>query len=168
MTIIFKKFIKTIFLIAIFILANCLQSNGNHSSNVNYKYNTFYYFLYFGYFQLTSSMSLSRTFHTSNLLNDGKVVIIGGSSVSDTDPAEIYDYTTGLYSNTGNMIVTRYAHTSTLLSNGDVLVVGGRNSSSGTLSSTFSGCSIFISFSTSTSFQFSFVPSVYILPTLSG
>ncbi len=60
------------------------------------------------------------------LLDDGKVLVVGGS-VSDEQPvasAELYDPVSGSWTATGSMIEARDALTATLLSDGRVLVVG--------------------------------------------
>ena len=74
-----------------------------------------------------------RVGHTATRLNDGNVLIVGGSlsgNNSSTSPivAEIYDSKTGTVSQTGTMSATRGGHTATLLNNGDVLVAGGYDS----------------------------------------
>jgi len=56
---------------------------------------------------------------TATRLQDGRVLIVGGS------PAEIYNPPTGTFSPAGNLNVARVAHTATLLGNGKVLIVGG-------------------------------------------
>src|SRR5262245_28145266 len=56
---------------------------------------------------------------TATRLQDGRVLIVGGS------PAEIYNPPTGTFTPAGNLNIARFAHTATLLSNGKVLIVGG-------------------------------------------
>jgi hypothetical protein len=83
-------------------------------------------------FSATGAMSTSRFAHTATLLHNGKVLITGGFSNSDSFAstqalltAELYDPTTGSFNPTGNMGTPRAGHTATLLENGNVLVSGG-------------------------------------------
>ncbi len=79
-----------------------------------------------GTFSVTGSMSTARSNHTATLLNDGKVLLVGGitnESVSAT--AELYDPSTESFTTTGSMGNARSNHTATLLNNGKVLVAGG-------------------------------------------
>ena len=77
------------------------------------------------------SMTNSRLGHTATLLNNGKVLIAGGSTqgtlATYTNSAELYDPATGIWTGTGSMNKSRAGHTATLLSNGLVLVAGGYN-----------------------------------------
>jgi hypothetical protein len=78
-----------------------------------------------GTFSSIGDMRESRTSHTATLLNDGRVLIIGGSLARS---AEIFDPVTGSFAATGNTVYPRIYHTATLLLNGQVLVAGGNNS----------------------------------------
>jgi N-acetylneuraminic acid mutarotase len=87
-----------------------------------------------GTWTITDSLNTPRTNHTATLLQNGKVLVVGGMlgvveeyyvSLSAVADAELYDPATGTWSNTGNLNSGRFYHTATLLPNGEVLVVGG-------------------------------------------
>ncbi len=80
-----------------------------------------------GTFSPTGSMAVPREGHTATLLNDGRVMIAGGSDNGQhtISSAEVYDPGIGTFSPTGTMTVPREAHTATLLLNGQVLIAGG-------------------------------------------
>ena len=74
----------------------------------------------------TGNMNVARYDHSATLLNDGKVLVVGGGwGSSNLASAELYDPVTGTWSTTGNMNVGRIGRTATLLNNGQVLVAGG-------------------------------------------
>ena len=86
-----------------------------------------------GIFSPTGNMGVERRKHTTTLLSNGKVLIVGGSNGSGPSfvilsTAELYDPTTGTFSPTGSISTGHSIHTATLLSNGKVLVAGGRSS----------------------------------------
>jgi len=63
--------------------------------------------------------------HTSTLLPDGRVLVVGGDDNGALRSAELYDPATGRWAATGDLNTPRFDHTATLLPNGKVLVVGG-------------------------------------------
>jgi YVTN family beta-propeller protein len=67
--------------------------------------------------------SVARAYATATRLNDGKVLLAGGTNGLQT--AEIYDPATGAWSATGGMSAPHQRHTATLLLDGRVLVVAG-------------------------------------------
>jgi hypothetical protein len=69
-------------------------------------------------------MNTTHFVHTATFLNNGTVLVAGGSSGSGAS-AELYDPTTGTFTATGSMNTGRISHTATLLSNGTVVVAGG-------------------------------------------
>ena len=84
-----------------------------------------------GTFTQTESLAVGRLLHTATLLQNGKVLIVGGALTSTSDPlatAEVYDPATGMFTTTGAMATARGQHTATLLADGRVLIVGGTTS----------------------------------------
>jgi len=81
----------------------------------------------------TGSMTVVRTAHTATLLQNGQVLIAGGTDRSSRlASAELYDPTSQMFTaTTGNMAIARFGHSATLLENstlpnyGKVLVAGG-------------------------------------------
>ena len=76
-------------------------------------------------------LNSSRASFGAALLNNGKVLLAGGGSVT----AEVFDPVTNSSAFTTAMSVSRQNHTVTLLADGKVLVAGGRDSSGNRLSS---------------------------------
>lgn len=80
--------------------------------------------------QSTAAMSSPRVMHSATLLNDGRVLVVGG--VDDTDTplasAEIFDPAlgggVGGFTPTGGLPLARREHTATKLQDGRVLIVG--------------------------------------------
>jgi len=83
-----------------------------------------------GKWTVTGSMSVGRTAFTATLLQNGEVLVAGGSDyeINCYDTAELYNPSTGQWKLTGSMTRQRCLHSATLLPNGDVLVSGGANS----------------------------------------
>jgi len=95
-----------------------------------------------GTFTQTGNMAVGRYLHTATLLQNGKVLIVGGVLTSKSDPvatAEIYDPATGTFTMTGAMATAREQHTATLLADGRVLIVGGTTSPPASLTSAWLG-----------------------------
>ena len=67
------------------------------------------------------SLVVPRAAHTATLLQDGRVLVVGGMQ---RVTAEIYDPLTGTWSLTGSMGEVHLGHTATLLDDGGVLVTG--------------------------------------------
>jgi cysteine-rich repeat protein len=77
-------------------------------------------------------MTLQRVLHTAVLLQNGKVLVVGGF-VYGTSTAwtltELYDPASDTWTPAGDLTDGRWSHTATLLPDGRVLVVGGVNAS---------------------------------------
>ncbi len=80
----------------------------------------------------TGGLNNAREAHTATLLNNGEVLVAGGTDIADyLSSAELYNPNTGTWISTGSMHVPRAWATATLLPNGQVLVTGGVNASGG-------------------------------------
>ena len=88
-----------------------------------------------GTWSYTGSMNSARGRHTATLLNNGKVLVAGGTeygiypglgTTGVVISAEIYDPATGAWTPTGPLNIRRSLHTATLLPGGNVLVAGGQ------------------------------------------
>jgi hypothetical protein len=82
----------------------------------------------------TGGMQQARNYFTATLLNNGEVLVVGGSYRGTfvqygLTSAELYNPSTGTFSFTGSLNTGRYGHTATRLNNGKVLIAGGTNNS---------------------------------------
>jgi len=82
-----------------------------------------------GVWTASGSMSVGRAGGTLSLLNDGRVLAVGGYDGTTThSSAELWDPSTGTWSSTASLATARSAHVSRVLADGNVLVVGGTDS----------------------------------------
>ncbi|CAF1403137.1 unnamed protein product [Adineta steineri] len=79
-----------------------------------------------GYWFHTTSMNIERYFHTASLLQNGNVLVVGGSDDAPNS-AEVYEPEMETWINTTDMHYARKWHTETVLKNGQVLVTGGHD-----------------------------------------
>ena len=80
-----------------------------------------------GLWSQTGSMKEVRHSHTATLLEDGRVLVVGGETFSGRhlSTSEIYDPNIGEWTFAANLNYQRAGHTATLLLDGRVLVAGG-------------------------------------------
>ena len=80
-----------------------------------------------GTFTATGSMTTPRHSHTATRLDDGTVLVAGGTAggVVRWASAEVYDPLTGTFAAVGSMDTPRFRPTATRLADGAVLVAGG-------------------------------------------
>jgi hypothetical protein len=78
---------------------------------------------------IVSPLKAGRVFHTANLLENGKVLVIGGRESrlgNGLVSVEFYDPNDDTWNSRADLAKPRYGHSATRLANGQVLVVGGR------------------------------------------
>ena len=78
-----------------------------------------------GHWTATGPLKYGRYQHTATLLQNGKVLVAGGTGYSPTTTVELYDPASGTWTTTGAMSTARAQHTATLLPDGRVLTAGG-------------------------------------------
>ncbi|MBX7116766.1 MAG: hypothetical protein K1X64_20740 [Myxococcaceae bacterium] len=81
-----------------------------------------------GRWRPVGALSQARHGHTATLLNDGRVLIVGGigaDSLSALATAEVFNPRTQSFTSVGSMAQGRFGHTATKLNDGRVLIVGG-------------------------------------------
>ena len=82
----------------------------------------------------TASMANVRAMHTAAVLSNGKVLIVGGLSMSGfLLPTELYDSSTQAWTPTGSMRYGRRFHAMSELLDGKVLVTGGEGETNGSM-----------------------------------
>lgn len=91
-------------------------------------------------FTQTGSMAHARAYANAVVLNDGRVLVMGGMHYTTQwvyrASAEIYDPATGTFTLTGSMFYARSNPAAVLLADGRVMVLGGYNSTNYHLNST--------------------------------
>lgn len=81
-----------------------------------------------GAWLMNGSLTAPRALATATLLQNGKVLVVGGIDGFDIlGSAELYDPATGNWTPARSLNTSRYGHVATLLQNGKVLVAGGYN-----------------------------------------
>ena len=84
----------------------------------------------------TGHLNVERRSHTATLLENGKVLIVGGDNQNGiVSQAEIFDPVSQISALAAALITSRTDHSATRLSDGRVLVIGGRDQT-GSLQST--------------------------------
>ena len=82
-------------------------------------------------FSPLASMTTDRTGHTTTLLQNGTLLVVGGTDSLGNflATAEFYNPATNIWTSAGSMGAARSLHTALVLPNGSVLVAGGSNGS---------------------------------------
>ena len=80
-----------------------------------------------GTFSGTGSLATVPIGETVSTLQDGRVLVVGGTTNQNLAlaSAELYDPTTGMFDATGQLVAARTWHTATVLLDGRVLITGG-------------------------------------------
>jgi hypothetical protein len=84
--------------------------------------------------ELTAPLNIGRFEHTATVLNDGRVLVVGGRTKYNgyilLNTCEIFDPITKKWAYSAPMHHPRAGHSATLLSSGKVLVIGGQQNKS--------------------------------------
>ncbi len=85
-------------------------------------------------FETTGNLSGARALHRAVVLNDGRVLVVGGVDAGGNPvaTAETYDPVTHVFTPVGSMTHARMGHTASKLPDGRVLVAGGNSAVSST------------------------------------
>ncbi|CAF4421785.1 unnamed protein product, partial [Rotaria sp. Silwood2] len=78
-----------------------------------------------GTWKITGSMTYPRGDHIASVLQNGKVLVVGGFSGKKINTVELYDPSTEYWATLESMNYARFCHTASVLLNGKVLVTGG-------------------------------------------
>jgi hypothetical protein len=81
-----------------------------------------------GNWTIAGQMSSERVNHTATVLQNGRLIVTGGTSSTFYASVELFDPVTNTDIPTASMDSARTNHTATLLNNGKLLVTGGQNS----------------------------------------
>ncbi len=88
------------------------------------------------HFVPTASMNQPRGFHTMTVLQDGRVLAVGGAAAQGEEPtAELFDPSVNSWTIAGAPLHHHAYHAATLLLDGRILVTGGKLESTSTPSS---------------------------------
>ena len=81
----------------------------------------------FARWRVIDSMNNARFRHTATLLPDGRVLVVGGVGLGETQASsvELYDPPSGTWSSKSPLTVSRWGHSASLLFDGRVMIVGG-------------------------------------------